>query len=319
LTGCCSRSRNRGPAIERSSDMRDGISKRMIDPQVLARAKDLQLIAKTVVEGFISGLHRSPYHGFSIDFMEYREYSPGDDIRAVDWKAYARTDRIYVKKYEGDTNTQLYILLDASKSMGYASGPTTKIDYARYLAASLAYFASRQKDACGLLTFDSEVREYTPPRNRHGHFLRILNHLEGLKLGDSTNLSNAMEKLSSLIRKRSLVVLISDFYQTPDDIVRGLRFLHHRGNDVVLFHILDPMELSLSLDQVSVLEDMESREQMSYVPELSLKEYLSRVEEHISRLRKESGDVSIDYEVLNTSEPLDRALHRYLNTRSRRY
>lgn len=299
--------------------MRNTFSKRMIDPEVLARAKDLQLVAKTVVEGFISGLHRSPYHGFSVDFVEYREYSPGDDIRAVDWKAYARTDRFYVKKYEGDTNTQLYILLDASKSMGYASGSVSKIDYARYLAASLAYFANRQKDACGLLSFDSEVRDYTPPRSRHGHFLRILNHLESLSLGDSTSLSNAMERLSSLIRKRSLVVLISDFYQPPDEIVRGLRFLHHRGNDVVLFHVLDPMELRPSLDQVSVLEDMESREQMPFVPEISLKEYRNRLEEHLTRLRKECGDVSIDYEVLDISEPLDRALHRYLNARARRY
>ncbi len=292
---------------------------RLIDPKVLSRTRDLRLIAKTVVEGFVAGLHRSPYHGFSVDFVEYREYSPGDDVRGVDWKVYGRSDRFYVKKFEGDTNTQLYFLLDTSQSMAFSSDGLSKIDYARYLVAALAYLAARQNDAGALLAFNSERTICVPPRTRHGHLMTILNHLENLTTRGNADISEAMERLASLIRKRSLVILVSDFYQETEKIVKGLRYLHHRGNDVIVFHVLDPMELDLSLDQISTLEDMENHDRLPYIPEVSRKAYLELLRRHIQSLRKECEDIYIDYQLLDTRQPLDRALHRYLSARSRRY
>ena len=294
-------------------------SDRFIDPAVLSRISNLQLVAKTVVEGFLAGLHRSPYHGFSLDFAEYREYSPGDDIRSVDWKVYARTDRIYVKKYEGDTNTQLYILLDASKSMGFSSQKITKLDYSRYLAASLAHLAMRQKDATGLISFDRDVINQTPPRTRQGHFFTLLNQLERMELGGQTDIGGAIAKLGHLIRKRALVVLISDFYQEIEKISKALRFFHHRGNDVILFHILDPVELEMPFSQLSTLEDMETEEYLPYIPDHSREAYLDLLKNHIETLKKECRGVHIDYELVRTVEPLDQALYRYLSLRERKY
>ena len=186
---------------------------RFIDPTLLAKLGNLQLVAKTVVEGFILGMHRSPYHGFSLDFAEYRQYVPGDDIRTVDWKVYGRTDRFYVKKYEGDTNTQLHIILDGSRSMSFAGGGLSKLDYARFLAASLAYLAVRQNDATGLAVFDSDVLEAVPPRAQYRHFLSILHLLERLQPGGRSQITESLGQVSRFIRKRSMVVLISDFYQ----------------------------------------------------------------------------------------------------------
>lgn len=294
-------------------------STRLIDPKVLARLSTLQLVAKAVVEGFISGLHRSPYHGFSLEFAEYREYSPGDDIRGVDWKVFGRTDRFYVKKFEGETNTQVYILLDASRSMGYSSNSVSKLGYARFLAAALAFFAVRQKDAVGLITFASEVLRHLPPRTRRGHFSTLLHQLEQTREGGTTDISGALEALARLIRKRSLVILISDFYQDRERIGRALRFFHHRGNDLILFHILDPVERELPLDAISTLEDMETRDFVTYVPQYSREAYLGLLRDHIEGLRKDCRDIYIDYELLSTDEPLDRALYRYLSVRERRY
>lgn len=297
---------------------RQAISNRFIDPGILAGASNLQLVARTVVEGFIAGLHRSPYHGFSLEFAEYREYSPGDDIRRVDWKVYARSDRFYVKKFEGDTNTQVYILLDTSRSMTFSSEKISKLDYARFLAAALAYFSVRQSDAVGLISFDSQIRQFTRPRSRQGHLLNILHHLEGAEGRGETEISNVLQELSNLIRKRSLVVLISDLYEEAESLARALRFFHHRGNDVLLFHVMDPLELDLPLQGVSTLEDMESGEQLPFSSEFSREAYLKQVRGHIATLRKECRNVQIDYELMNTSEPLDQALYRYLSTRSRR-
>ncbi|UCF35325.1 MAG: DUF58 domain-containing protein [Acidobacteriota bacterium] len=291
---------------------------RFIDPEVLAKTANLQVIAKTVVEGFISGLHRSPYHGFSLEFAEYREYTPGDDIRRVDWKVFGRSDRFYVKKFEGDTNTQVYLLLDSSRSMSFASHKVSKLDYARYLAASLAFFAVRQHDAVGLLNFDSEIRRVTPPKAQRGHLMTILHHLEDVEVTGSTRIAAALEELSKLIRKRSLVVLISDLYEAADDLARALRFFHHRGNDVVLFHVLDPHEIELPLDGVLTLEDMETGEQIPFAFDKSRRAYLDELKEHIRMLKKECSSVRIDYELLRTDRPLDEALLSYLSTRSRR-
>ena len=295
------------------------LEKRFIDPSVLAGLHNLQLVAKTVVEGFVSGLHRSPYHGFSLDFMEYREYTPGDDIRGIDWKVYARSDRFYVKKYEGDTNARLYIIIDASKSMGFSSHKVSKLDYGRYLAASLAHFAAAQKDAAGLLTFDAKIRSHVPPRVRSGQLMRILKELDSLQPGGETDIGGVLKKIGAVINKRSLVILISDFYQEAEELAKSVRFFHHRGHDLILFHLLDPMEIDLPLGSTQTLEDMETQERIPYDPETSRREYLERLQQHVQTLTREAGQHSIDYQLLNTEKPLDWALRRYLSVRGRKF
>jgi uncharacterized protein (DUF58 family) len=293
-------------------------NRRFIDPTVLAGLRNLSLVAKTVVEGFISGLHRSPYHGFSLDFAEYRMYAPGDDIRAVDWKVYARSDRFYVKKYEGDTNTQLYLLLDCSKSMAFGSHGLSKLDYGRFLAASLAYMARRQKDAVGLLTFDSKLIRSTPARTRRGQYQTILHHLDESEDGMETDISSALEEISNFTRKRCLVALISDLYVSPEEVTRALRILHSRGNDLVVFHVLDPAELALPFSAVSTLEDMETGHRQVFAPE-SRQSYLEEIQAHIKGLKEASAEMYVDYQILKTDEPLDLALRQYLMARARNY
>jgi uncharacterized protein (DUF58 family) len=237
----------------------------------------------------------------------------------VDWKVYGRTDRFYVKKYEGDTNTQLHIILDSSRSMSFAGSGLSKLDYARYLAASLAYLAVRQNDATGLAVFDSEVLEAVPPRAQYRHFLSLLHLLERLQPGGRSQITESLGQVSRFIRKRSMVVLISDFYQDVASLSRALHYLHHRGNDVVLFHVMDPVELELPLEAVRTLEDLETGEHLPYVPGDSRRAYLDLLENHIRELRRECRDIFIDYQLLNTREPLDRALRSYLVARRRKY
>ncbi len=291
---------------------------RWIDPVVLSRIGSLPLIARSVVEGLIAGMHRSPYHGFSLDFAEYRAYSPGDDIRAVDWKVYGRSDKFFVKKFQGETNTQVYLLLDCSQSMAFSSQKISKHDYGRYLAAAIAYLARRQSDAVGLLTFDAGVKKFTPPRARHTHFQTVLHHLEESQPGERTDIAAAVEALSELVKKRSVIALISDFYQSPEEIAAALRSFHHRGHDLILFHILDPVELNPPFDRVSTLEDMESGERLVYVPE-ALDRYRDRLREHLRVMKRECSDMSIDYELISTEQPLDAALYRYLSARSKKF
>lgn len=294
------------------------LATRFIDPAVLATSSNLHLIAKTVVEGFVAGLHRSPYHGFSLEFSEYREYSPGDDIRRVDWKVYGRSDRFYVKKFEGDTNTQVFILLDTSMSMTFRSDKISKLEYASFLAASLAYFSVRQSDAVGLLSFDSQIRDVTPPRTRHGQLMSLLHHLENIEASGETDIGSSLQELAKFVRKRSLVVLISDLYEDPESVSKALRFFHHRGNDILLFHILDPLEVDLPLEGTSTLEDMETGEQIPFSSEHSRELYLQAFEAHIGALKRECSQSQIDYKVLRTDQPLDLALFQYLSARSRR-
>ena len=292
---------------------------RFLDPAVLARINNLQLVAKSVVQGFTAGLHQSPFHGFSLDFAEYRPYSPGDDIRSVDWKVYGRSDRFYVKKYSGETNTQIQLLVDSSKSMGFQSHALSKLDYARYLAASLAYFATRQKDATGLIVFDTDIRQYLPARTSGRHLPSLLRQLERMTPQGETDLVSVLEQLSRLIPKRNLVVLISDFYQEIARLSQAVRFFHHQGNDIILFHLLDPEELDLPYQRNYTLTDMESLEQLPYVPEESRSRYLSLLQAHVQELRQECLNISVDHELLNTSQPLDQALHHYLSVRMRKY
>jgi uncharacterized protein (DUF58 family) len=298
-----------------------------LDPSVLARIGSLELLAKTVVEGFINGLHRSPHLGASTDFAEHRAYMPGDDIRRIDWKLFARSDRHYIKEYEADTNTNFNVIVDVSPSMRYGADPeagrVSKLTYACYLAACLTYFSSLQRDRVGLATIDTDIVDYVPPSAKHLQLvLHALDRIERnardakVKPGRSTLLA-PLHKLSETLRRRSLVVLISDFYEDPDAVVNALTQVRGRGNDLIVFHLLDPHEIDFSFTDSTNFIDMETGEKLPVIPEYLRKQYRELVREHTSTLAKRLGESRADYSLFDTSKPLDRALFSYLLSRQR--
>ena len=249
---------------------------RFLDPSVLAGISGLDLVAKTVVDGFIAGLHRSPDFGFSQEFAEYRAYTPGDDLRHVDWNVFARTERAFLKRYRGETNCQLTILLDASRSMKFGSGKVEKIEYARFLAASLAYLAHQQRDAAGLIVFDDEVRNYVRASTRQGQLARILNAIDKAEVGTRTDFARPFLTLQEFLRRRGLVVAISDFWEQPEKIIKTVEPLRYRGNELILFHVLDPEEIQPKLRHPVLLEDLETGEAMEVSPDYTAHEYRQR-------------------------------------------
>ena len=287
-----------------------------LDPKVLARIGNLELVARHVVEGFINGLHRSPHLGASMDFAEHRAYMPGDDIRRIDWKLFARSDRFYIKEFEADTNTNFLVLLDVSKSMSFA-GPKSisKLEYAKYLAASLTYFSSHQRDRVGMVTFDQDVVDYVPPSAKHLNV--ILHTLDRMKPGGKGELEKPLRKISETVRRRSMIVLISDLYHEPDDVLRAITHLRGKGNDLIVFHVLDKAELEFPFDGASQFEDIESGERLPVIPEYLRAQYRDMIQAHIARLTTILGQNRIDYSMFDTSRPLDDALFTYLSNRER--
>jgi uncharacterized protein (DUF58 family) len=282
---------------------------RFLDPAVLAGISSLDLLAKTVVDGFVAGLHRSPDFGFSQEFAEYRAYVPGDDLRHVDWNLFARTERCYLKRYRGETNSQLVILLDASNSMQYTSGPPKKMDYARFIAASLFYLAIRnQRDAAGLIVFDDEVREYVRPSTRVGQLARLFAGLEQAEPRARTDFGKPLQHFQQLLHRRGIAIVISDFYEEPEKIVRAIEPLRFHGNDVVLFHILDPEEIRPVLKGPALLVDLETDQQIEVIPEYTKTTYRAKMEAHIEQLRSRTRGAGMDYRLLVTDQPLDEAL-----------
>jgi uncharacterized protein (DUF58 family) len=288
---------------------------RFVEPKVLARIGNLELLARTVVDGFINGLHRAPFFGASIDFAEHRGYVAGDDIRRVDWRLYARTDRYYVKQYEADTNTNFTILLDVSKSMGFASDGVTKLEYASFLGACLAYLAQRQRDRTGILTFDSELVTYVPASAKH--FNVVLHTLDRARAERPGHLSAPLNVMAEHFKRRGILCLISDFYDEPDAILDAIKPLRFLGNDLIVFHVLDPQEIEFKYDDAASFEDLESGEQMPVVPDAFREQYRALIREHIDRLTAKFSEQRIDYAQIVTSEPLDRALFSYLSSRER--
>jgi len=288
---------------------------RFVDPNVLARIGKLDLLARTVVDGFINGLHRAPYFGASIDFAEHRGYVPGDDIRRVDWRLYARTDKYFVKQYEADTNTNFSVLLDVSKSMGFSSGGISKLEYASYLAACLAYLAHRQRDRVGIITFDNDIVNYVPVSAKH--FNVVLHTLDRARPERPGNLSGPVSKMAEHFKRRSVLALISDFYEEPEAILEAVKPLRFRGNDLLIFHVLDPAELDFPYDDASSFQDLESGEQIPVVPESLADQYRALLKEHTTALAAKFSEHRVDYTLLNTSQPLDYALFSYLSNRER--
>jgi uncharacterized protein (DUF58 family) len=291
---------------------------RFLDPAVLQGISGLDLVARTVVDGFVAGLHRSPDFGFSMEFAEYRAYSPGDDLRHVDWNLFARTERCYLKRYRGDTNSQLTVLLDASNSMKYASGAVNKMDYARFVAASLFYLSiQNQRDPAGLIVFDDEVRNYVRPSTRSGQLHRLLAALEQAEPAARTDFGKPMQYFQQFLNRRGIVLVISDFYDQPEAIVRAIEPLRFHGNDVVLFHVLDPKEIYPELKGPAVLVDLETDEKLEVIPDYVKTAYRAKMDSHLEQLRDRTQAAGMGYYLLTTDKPLDRALTEYLTQRQR--
>ncbi len=286
---------------------------RFLDPAVLARIDNLDLVARTVVDGFVSGLHQSPHLGHSIDFAEHRAYMPGDDIRRIDWRVYGRTDRLYVKEFEAETNANMSVLIDISASMDFTSGAVTKLDYARYLAACLVYFSYHQRDRVGLITFDRDVVTQVPPTGRR--LDSVLHSIDRITPGGPGELARPLRRIAEGIRRRSILVLLSDLYEPPETAIQAINRLRTRGNDLIVFHLMDPAELEFDFEEATQFEDLETGERIPVVPDRVRSGYRGLLHDHVAELGRRMGENRIDYTLLRTTSPLDHALFDYLSRR----
>ena len=289
-----------------------------LDPRTLTRLANLELRARLVVEGFIAGLHRSPYHGFSVEFAEHRQYAPGDELRHVDWKVYGRTDRYYVKRFEEETNLKAYLLLDTSASMGYASpGRMSKFDYAVSLAAALAYLMIRQRDAVGLATFDEGIRDYYPPRSTRVYLRSLLSGLQAVHPSGLTGAGKALHQLADRIKRRGLVIVLSDLFDDPDTVTTALRHFRHQRNEVIVLQVLDPLERSFAYGEEARFQDLETREMLPASPHHVQRAYRETLAAFLQRYQEVCREHAIDHVLMDTSMPFDAALREYLGKRAR--
>jgi uncharacterized protein (DUF58 family) len=288
---------------------------RFVDPKVLARIGNLELVARSVVDGFINGLHRTNVFGASVDFAEHRGYVAGDDIRRMDWRLYARTDRYYIKEYEADSNANFSVLIDVSKSMGFGRGGVSKLEYAKMLAGCLTYLVHRQRDRVGMVAFDDDIVEHVPPSAKHME--TVLHVLDRLKPSRPGSLKAPLHKMAEHFARRGVLVLISDFYEEPDAILEAIGPLRFRGNEIIVFHVLDNAEIEFDFDEASGFEDLESGEVIPVVPEALREEYRSMIRAHVAAIAERCSAGRIDYTMVNTSSPLDQALFTYLSMREK--
>jgi uncharacterized protein (DUF58 family) len=290
--------------------------KNYFDPKVLAGISNLYLRARWVVEGIMSGIHRSRAKGFSVEFEEHREYSPGDEIRRIDWKALGKFDRYFIKEYEDETNLRAYLLLDTSGSMDYASDGVSKFDYGCTLTASLAYLILKQQDAAGLVTFSNRIEALIPPKAKRDYLTQILHALENRGPGGETNVGRILEEIAGQVKRRGLIILVSDLLDEPDRILKGLRLFRFKGNDVIVFHLLDQAELDLPFDGNILFEDLEEMNlKVIADPRTIRRTYQNVIQEYITGMREQCHDNAIDYQLISTSTPLDQALASYLSWR----
>lgn len=289
-----------------------------VDPQTLMRIKSLQMRARVAVEGFIKGIHRSPYHGFSVEFSEYRQYTSGDDPRYLDWRLFARSDRYFIKKFEDETNLRCTLVLDVSRSMGFGSGEYTKADYARTAAATLAFFLNTQRDAVGLATFEDKITDYIPPRHRPGHLRRLMATLEREPRGRATDLIGPLEEIAVTVRKRGLIVLISDLLAPAEALGTRLGYLRSRGHDVILLRVLDPAEVEFGFETPAMFRDAESGRELYVDPNAARADYRRRFAAHAQAVEQACADLGIEYTSVTTDRPLDLILFDLLKARTRR-
>lgn len=290
----------------------------LINPQALMAIKNLELRAKVVVEGFWSGLHRSPFHGFSVEFSEYRQYSPGDDPRYLDWKLFARSDRFYIKKFEDETNLRCHLLVDQSRSMAFGSLGHSKFDYTGTLAATLAYFLFQQGDALGLLSFAESINEFLPARNRPGHLRRLMLSLEKKPSGNATDLETPLARIIELVQKRGLIILLSDLLDPLDTLESSLCALRACGHEVQVFQILDPVERHFSFDQSNLFRDIETGKELYIDPAQARESYLKKLEMHLEKVALICQSAGIGYRLLTTDQPLELQLFHFLKARTQK-
>ncbi len=289
-----------------------------LQPEVVAQLANMELRARLVVEGFLTGLHKSPYHGFSVEFTEHRPYMPGDEIRHIDWKAYGKTDRYYIKQFEEETNLKTHLILDCSASMGFASERRlSKLQYASYVAAALAYLMMRQRDAVGLTIYDEEMRTSLPPRATNLYLQKLLASLESLKAGKKTGTGSSLNAVAERIKRRGLVIVLSDLFDDPTVVIRALKNLRHRGNEVVVMQVLDPLERSFAFGADAVFRDMETQEELTTQPWHIQSAYRETFKQFLADYGRECRENGIEYVLLDTSTPFDKALFEYLNKRKR--
>ena len=289
----------------------------ILTPDIISRLNNLSLKARFVVEGFIVGLHKSPYHGFSVEFSEHRAYGAGDEIRHVDWKLWGKTDRFFIKQFEEETNLKSYLLVDQSLSMTYKSKNMTKLEYAQILAASLGYLMLKQQDAVGLTLFDDRIRVNIPARSKRSHFKIILSQMQNIIAVPETTISPVLHKTAESIKKRGLIILISDLFDDPDKVLSGLQHFRYKGHEVIVFHVLDPQELTLDFTQRTRFRDMESGEEIVTDPWHIQSDYQKSMEQFCDYITSNCGQKNIDYVQLSTDFPLDMALSEYLIKRKR--
>ena len=292
-------------------------SHQYLDPVALSRIGGMELVARLVVEGFVTGLHKSPYQGFSVEFAEHRQYMPGDEIRYIDWKVYGKSDRYYVKKFEEETNLRAYILLDTSASMNYkhAEEGLTKFEYGCYLAATLTYLMLKQRDSVGLALFDTDITQYIPPRGAATHLQAIMSALENATPGQETQLSGLFHELAKRIVRRGLVIVISDLLDEPSQVISALKHLRHQKHEVIVFHLLDPAELTFPYTGSVVFRDMETGQTLSTQADTLKADYLEKLNQFIQSYRRGCGASQIDYVQMDTAMPFDYALSEYLSRR----
>ena len=292
-----------------------GRAERKIDRATVGRLSRLELRARLAVEGLYSGIHKSPYHGFNVEFAEYREYSPGDDLRYLDWRVFARSDRFFVKQFEAETNLNCYLLLDSSGSMDFATNSQTRLDYGACLAAALALLMLRQGDHVGLVMFDDAVRQFIPPRGNARHFASIVEALETVKPGGDTDIAGVLHEIAERVRRRSMVIILSDFFNDVEAMLRGLQHFRHRHHEVIVLHLLDDAELEFPFDRITLFEGMERAEELVADPRIIAEGYRARFRQYLDSFRRGCTEKNIDYQRMLLSEPYDRALTAFLARR----
>ena len=292
----------------------------MLTPSFISQLSNMELRARLIVEGFLIGMHRSPYHGFSVEFAEHRQYFPGDDIGNIDWKVYGRSDRLYIKQYEEETNLKAYILIDASKSMGFKrDGSVSKLEYAAYLAAGLTYLMMKQQDATGLAIYDESVRRFYEPHLTYSYMKLLLSELSGLQPNAKTSTANALSSLAERIKRRGLIIVISDFFDDTRSVITALKHFRHRKNEVIAFQVLDDSELNLDFPADAVFTDLETGERMPTQVSAVRSAYKKAVNTFVHDLKSRCFENDIDYSLLSTSTPFDKALTAYLTRRKKMF
>ena len=291
------------------------MNEKYLNPRIVSTLDNLQLKAKLIVEGFMTGLHKSPFHGFSVEFSEHRSYTQGDETKNIDWKLWSKTDKYYIKRFEEETNLLCHLFLDSSESMNFTSHNITKFDYAQMLSAALSYLIINQRDSLGMYIFDSEIRQIIKPKSTKSHLNTILSIMSQMRIGNKTNISKILHQGAEKIKKRGLIILLSDLFDDPIKIINSLKHLRYYNHEVLVFHILDEQEIELDYNEKILFEDLESKQTIITDPWQINKAYKKEIEEVIKYFKTECSAINVNYNLLLTSQLLDSALHEFLNTR----